>query len=58
MLSRADLKLCAFAVQSLGSERNGLSILAWGGGNSPRPIGVHRGKFVRRFFDGEHLPVA
>ena len=29
-----------------------------GRGNLPRPIGVHRGKFVRRFFNGEHLPVA
>jgi hypothetical protein len=38
------------------SEGSGLSILAWGGGNLPRPIGVRRGRIVRNFLDPEHLP--
>lgn len=39
------------------SERSGLSILAWGGGNLPRPIGIRRGRIVRNFLDSEHLPL-
>jgi hypothetical protein len=39
------------------SEKSGLSILAWGGGNLPRPIGIQRGRVIRSFLDAEHLPL-
>ncbi len=40
------------------SEGSGLSVLAWSGGNLPRPIGIRRGRVVTNFLDTEHLPIA
>ena len=38
-------------------ERAGLSVIAWGGGTIPRPIGVRMGRTVMDFFDTERLPL-
>lgn len=40
------------------SEGSGLSVVAWCGGNLPRPLGVRRGRVVTNFLDTEHLPIA
>lgn len=33
------------------TEGSGVSIIAWGGGNLPRPIGVRRGRIITDFLD-------
>jgi hypothetical protein len=39
------------------SEGSGISIIAWGGGNLPRPIGVRRGRVITDFLEVRDLPV-
>lgn len=38
-------------------ERAGLSIVAWGGGSLPRPIGVRMGRVITNYLEAEQLPV-
>lgn len=40
------------------AEGSGISIIAWSGGNLPRPIGVRRGRVVTDFLEVTNLPVA
>lgn len=39
-------------------EGAGLAVVAWGGGNLPRPIGVRMGRVITDFLDVEQLQVA
>lgn len=39
-------------------ERAGLAVVAWGGGNLPRPIGVRLGRVVTNFLEARQLPIA
>lgn len=39
------------------AEGSGLSIIAWGGGNLPRPIGVRRGRIITDFLEVGDMPI-
>lgn len=39
------------------ADTSGISIIAWGSGDLPRPIGVRRGRVVTDFFDTANLPL-
>ena len=39
------------------ADTSGISIIAWGSGNLPRPIAVRRGRVVTDFFDTANLPL-
>ena len=51
---REIMRFCSALTWSQGS---GLSIVTWGGGNLPRPVGVQRGRVVTNFLETTHLPV-
>lgn len=38
------------------TEGSGISIIAWGGGNLPRPVGVRRGRVITDFLQISHMP--
>ena len=38
------------------AEGGGIEIIAWGGGNVPRPIHMRRGRSVVDFLEADHLP--
>ncbi len=38
------------------TEESGISIIAWGGGNLPRPIGVRRGSMITNFLEVGEMP--
>ena len=40
------------------AEGSGISIIAWSGGNLPRPTGVRRGRVITDFLEVGDLPVA
>lgn len=39
-------------------QEGGLSVIAWGGGNLPRPVGVSMGRAITDFLPADRLPVA
>jgi hypothetical protein len=39
------------------TEGSGISIIAWGGGNLPRPIGVRRGRIITDFLEVSDIPI-
>lgn len=55
--SEARKRIMRFCSALSWAEGGGLEVVAWGGGNLPRPISIIGGNSVTEFLNPEHLPL-
>lgn len=52
----ARKRIMEFCSALAWSERQGIEVVAWSGGNLPRPIHIRHGRSIVDFLQAEHLP--